>query len=175
MQGTSIDQNFSQTFGYYRCFKDRPTPRQLSKTKSSIYVWEGQEDTKWVKSTDGAPPYLKTNRSLRPLPSLLGTTLPGMRRLCSLQLSGDDIDGVVQRRISRDGVTTWIVRYRVSVRIGGTQLHARIQWEENVRWDSIRVLLPAEFPSRALSTRDQSKSYLALRFESFKGYRGSGE
>ncbi len=58
---------------------------------------------------------------------------PEARKICSLQADEKQLLRIVKEITAPDGTSYWQLSFRVSVRLGGTQLHAQIQWDDNVR------------------------------------------
>lgn len=58
--------------------------------------------------------------------------VPKMRHVCDLRADLSQLKDSLVKHTGPDGVEYWKVEYSVLIMFGGTQLQARLQWEDGV-------------------------------------------
>ncbi|QRV77105.1 heat shock protein 70 kDa 12A [Ceratobasidium sp. AG-Ba] len=61
----------------------------------------------------------------------LGNLLPGWSHVCDVSAQVQDVGGMLVRHDSASTGSYWVLRYRIGIRFGGTELTAFIEWDEN--------------------------------------------
>lgn len=88
--------------------------------------WYSTMDEKWTWSAI-RDPIFGTLISYTPS----GVRYPQIRELCTLRADLSGLENSLQPQFNSQG-TYYSINFKVSVRLGGTQLLARLQWEEGV-------------------------------------------
>jgi hypothetical protein len=90
-----------------------------------------------------------------------GRLLPEMRQICTLYAEGNQLRPILKEMTAPDGTPYWWLEFQVLVRLGGTQLHARLQWEHDVGSFIFRVCTAINRRCREKFARGRLPSYLA--------------
>ncbi|KIM25133.1 hypothetical protein M408DRAFT_331419 [Serendipita vermifera MAFF 305830] len=107
-KGTRLQGDFTHVEGFSRFY--RPVQDRLGSYSCNLAIWEGEGNPSWVID-------------------LKGEELPQLRRLCILKADLSGLKNSLKFEIGPKG-EYYRVNFRVAIRFGGTQLQARLQWDE---------------------------------------------
>lgn len=107
-KGTKMQGDFTHVASFYQLYDSLPA--ELGSYSRPVSIWEGENELSWVKDLED-------------------NDLPQLRELCTIKANLSGIQNSLQRKVGPKGVY-YRVDFDVVVRFGGTQLQARLQWEE---------------------------------------------
>ncbi|KIM25124.1 hypothetical protein M408DRAFT_26524 [Serendipita vermifera MAFF 305830] len=108
-KGTRIENDFAVQEQFY--LVSRTLRNSLTDFRSTIIVYDGDDIPRWITDIEGK-------------------LLPQMRHLCDLKADMSGLQGSLQPLHGSLG-PYYKVAITVAIRLGGTKLQARLQWEEN--------------------------------------------
>ncbi|KIM25126.1 hypothetical protein M408DRAFT_331414 [Serendipita vermifera MAFF 305830] len=108
-KGTRMESDFSVQKEFHRISQSLPDLLQV--VEYTIFVYDGDEVPWWI--TD-----------------IKGKRLPQLRDLCKLKADMSNLQGSLQPHKGPQG-PYYMADFTVSIRLGGTKLEARLQWEED--------------------------------------------
>ncbi|KIM25135.1 hypothetical protein M408DRAFT_26535 [Serendipita vermifera MAFF 305830] len=107
-KGTRMQSNFTHIKKFHRIYGSLQDT--LGSYSCPLSIWEGEATPAWVRDLEDKD-------------------LPQLRSLCTLKADLSGLKGSFKRKVGPGG-EYYRVDFRVAVRFGGTQLQARLQWDE---------------------------------------------
>lgn len=128
-QGEELVQEFSQTFNYWLEYDFYPTAESIHEV-AEIFVWEGSGTPLFIYDTNGRCHLISKSLIYWSILGITARIMPGMRKLCSLQIDRSLLAPLFQEFSNTDGKKYWRLIYKVVIRYNGTRLTATMQWED---------------------------------------------
>ncbi|KIM23490.1 hypothetical protein M408DRAFT_332321 [Serendipita vermifera MAFF 305830] len=115
-KGAILQGNFAHKLPYHVAWDAAKTSkneliRGLETVEIEVFAWEGSDIPTWCKDE-------------------YGSTLKGMRLICTLSANLSALAGSLQIVTGHRGKKIYRVEYDVCVYFGGTQLRAKLQWHQ---------------------------------------------